>query len=108
MIATIIAILTLSLYAIAITVLNYLNHKAYDKVLDNCIDLRVELSQALIERDDFKVTVEKQKDIIADLSRQINEATIKKEAKTKATAKKTTTKKTTTKKTTTKKKEVKK
>ena len=81
MIATIIAILTLSLYAIAITVLNYLNHKAYDKVLDNCIDLRVELSQALIERDDFKVTVEKQKDIIADLSRQINEATIKKEAK---------------------------
>ena len=103
MIATIIAILTLSLYAIAITVLNYLNHKAYDKILDNCIDLRVELSQALIERDDFKVTVEKQKDIIADLSRQINEATIKKEARAKATAKKTTTKKTTT-----KKKEVKK
>ena len=65
--------------------------------------MRVELAQALIERDDFKVTVESQKDIIADLSRQINEATIKKEAKTKATAKKTTTKKTTT-----KKKEVKK
>ena len=103
MIATIIAILTLSIYAIAITILNYLNHKAYDKILDNCIDLRVELAQALIERDDFKVTVESQKDIIADLSRQINEATIKKEAKTKATAKKTTTKKTTT-----KKKEVKK
>ena len=103
MIATIIAILTLSLYAIAITVLNYLNNKAYDKILDNCIDLRVELAQALVERDDFKVTVEKQKDIIADLSRQINEATIKKEAKAKATAKKATTKKTTT-----KKKEVKK
>ena len=103
MLATIIAILTLSIYAIAITVLNYLNHKAYDKILDNCIDLRIELAQALIERDDFKVTVEKQKDIIADLSRQINEATIKKEARAKATAKKTTTKKTTT-----KKKEVKK
>ena len=103
MIATIIAILTLSIYAIAITILNYLNHKAYDKILDNCIDLRVELAQALVERDDFKVTIEKQKDIIADLSRQINEATIKKEARAKATAKKTTTKKTTT-----KKKEVKK
>lgn len=103
MIATIIAILTLSIYAIAITVLNYLNHKAYDKILDNCIDLRVELSQALVERDDFKLTVESQKDIIADLSRQINEATIRKEARAKATAKKTTAKKTTT-----KKKEVKK
>ena len=95
---TIIAIIMLAVYGIAMTVLNYLNHKAYDKILDNCIDLRVDLSQALIERDDFKVTVEKQKDIIADLSRQINEATIKKEARAKATAKKTTTKKTTTKK----------
>ena len=117
MIATIIAILTLSIYAIAITILDYLNHKAYDKILDNCIDLRVELAQTLVERDDFKVTIEKQKDIIADLSRQINEATIKKvpdespsEAKSEKPKKETkskTTRKTTTRKTNTKKKEVK-
>ena len=117
---TIIAIIMLAVYGIAMTILNYLSDKAYDKMLDSCIDLRIELSQALIERDDFKTTVEAQKDIIADLSRQINEATVKTapdenssetkaEEPKKAKAKKTTPakKKTTTRKITTKKKEVK-
>ena len=114
---TIIAIIMLAVYGIAMTVLNYLNDKAYDKMLDSCIDLRIELAQALIERDDFKTTVEAQKDIIADLSRQINEATVKKvpdenpsETKKEQPKKETkpkATKKTTTRKITTKKKEVK-
>lgn len=114
---TIIAIIILAIYSIAITILNYKEKEFSDKMISDYSTLNLDFVRALNERDNLKKEIEKQKDVIADLSRQINEATVKKvpdespsEAKSEKPKKETkskTTKKTTTRKTTTKKKEVK-
>ena len=117
MIGAIIGISLLSIYSIIVTVLNYNQDKHVDRLIGDYADLNLDLIKVMMKRDELAKKVEEQKDTIADLSRQINEATVKKvpdespsEAKSEKTKKETnkkTTKKTTTRKTTTKKKEVK-
>lgn len=114
---TIIAIIMLAVYGIAMTIGKYMQDKIIDKMIDDYTDLSLDYVKALLERDKFKVEIEAQKDTIADLSRQINKATVKtvpdenpsetKSEKPKKETKAKTTRKTTTRKTTTKKKEVK-
>ena len=112
---TIIAIIMLAVYGIAMTILNYNQDKYFDRLIGDYADLNLDLINVMMKRDELAKKVEEQKDTIADLSRQINEATVKTEAKTEKpkkeakekTKRTTTTKKTTTRKTTTKKKEVK-
>lgn len=114
---TIIAIIILAVYGIAMTILNYKEKKFSDKIINNYSKTSLDFTNALLERDKLKVVVETQKNTIADLSRQINEATIKKvpdespsetkSEKPKKETKSKTTRKTTTRKTNTKKKEVK-
>lgn len=114
---TIIVIIMLAVYGIVMTILNYKEKKFSDKIINDYSETSLDFAKALLERDKLKVVVEAQKDTIADLSRQINEATVKKvpdespsEAKSEKTKKETkskTTRKTTTRKTNTKKKEVK-
>ena len=112
---TIIAIIMLAVYGIAMTILNYKQNKFIEEMVDDYTDLGMDLVNSLLKRDELRKEIEAQKDTIADLSKQINEATVK-SAKPEAnetaaepiTSKKTTTtKKTTTRKRTTKKKEVK-
>ena len=115
MIGAIIGISLLSIYSIIVTVLNYNQDKYVDRLIGDYADLNLDLIKVMMKRDELAKKVEEQKDTIADLSRQINEATVKpskSEANETAaepiTSKKTTTtKKTTTRKRTTKKKEVK-
>ena len=116
---TIIAIIMLAAYGIAMTIGKYMQDKTIDKIINDYADLSSDYVKALSERDKFKVEIESQKDTIADLSRQINKATVKtvpdenpsetksEEPKKEKTKKTTTTKKTTKRKTNTKKKEVK-
>ena len=99
------------------TIFNYNQDKYVDRLIGDYADLNLDLIKVMMKRDELAKKVEEQKDTIADLSRQINEATVKKvpdespsEAKSekpKKEAKTKTTRKTTTRKTTTKKKEVK-
>ena len=114
---TIIAIIMLAVYGIAMTILNYKQNKFIEEMVDDYTDLGMDLVNSLLKRDELRREIEAQKDTIADLSRQINEATVKtvpdenpsetKSEKPKKETKAKTTKKTTTRKTTTKKKEVK-
>ena len=112
---TIIAIIVLAVYGIAMTISKYKEEKFSDEMINDYSELSLDYAKTLLERDTFKEEIERQKDIIADLSRQINKATVKTKAKTEKpkkeakekTKRTTTTKKTTTRKTTTKKKEVK-
>ena len=109
-VGTIIAIIILAIYGIAMTILNYNQDKYFDRLIGDYADLNLDLINVMMKRDELAKKVEEQKDIIADLSRQINKATVKTEAKTekpKKEAKAKTTRKTTTRKTNTKKKEVK-
>ena len=112
---TIIAIIMLAVYGIAMTILNYNQNKYVDRLIGEYADLNLDLIKVMMKRDELAKNVEEQKDTIADLSRQINEATVKKvpdespsEAKSEKPKKETkskTTRKTTTRKTTTKKKD---
>lgn len=112
---TIIAIIMLAVYGIAMTILNYNQDKYFDRLIGDYADLNLDLINVMMKRDELAKKVEEQKDTIADLSRQINEATVKKapvkektEAKTEKHKKEAkATRKTTTRKTNTKKKEVK-
>ena len=115
---TIIAIIMLAVYGIAMTVLNYKQNKCIEEMVDDYTDLEMDLVNSLLKRDELRKEIESKKDTIADLSRQINKATVKtvpeknpsktKSEKPKKETKAKTTRKTTTRKTTTKKKEVKK
>ena len=112
---TIIAIIMLAVYGIAMTILNYNQDKYVDILIENYADLNLDLINVMTKRDELAKKVEAQKDTIADLSKQINKATVKtvpdenpsetKSEKPKKETKAKTTRKTTTRKTNTKKKE---
>ena len=107
---TIIAIIMLAAYGIAMTISNYKEKKFSDRMINDYSELSSNYAKTLLKKDSLEEDIERQKDIIADLSKQINKATVKTETKTEEPNKETktkTTKKTTTRKRTTKKKEVK-
>ena len=79
---TIIAIIILAVYGIAMTISKYKEEKFSDRIINDYSKLSVDYAKTLSESNNFKSEIERQKDIIADLSRQINEATVKTEAKT--------------------------
>lgn len=111
MIGLLVIIALLFGYALMISILHYRQDRYIDDLINDIVELNSDLINALTDRDDYKKQTIEQKDTIADLSRQINEATVKKTTKKitkKTTTKKETEKKTTTKKVNTKKKEGKK
>lgn len=105
---TIIAIIMLAVYGIAMTISNYKEKKFSDRMINDYSELSSNYAKTLLKKDSLEEDIERQKDIIADLSKQINKATVKTEPKTEKPKKEVkATKKTTTRKRTTKKKDVK-
>ena len=117
MLYSIIGISVLAIFSIVLIINKYRQDEFIDEIIGDYSDLALDFVKSLIKRDELRQQVEEQKDIISDLSKQINEATVKttpdenlSETKTEEPKKETktkTTKKTTTRKRTTKKKEVK-
>ena len=115
---TIIGVVVLIIFCIALLILNHNLSEfedtwedSYWKLFCDFAQLSVNYAETLIENKNLKTELEESKDMIKKLSEEMNLKTVKAEPKESETAsaepKKKTTRKTTSKKTTTKKKEVK-
>ena len=108
---TIIGVVVLIIFCIALLILNHHLSEFSDSIVGDFAQLSVNYAETLIENKNLKTELEESKDMIKKLSEEMNLKTVKAEPKESETVntepKKKTTRKTTSKKTTTKKKEVK-
>ena len=106
---TIIGVVVLVIFCIALLILNHNLSEFSDTIVGDFAQLSVNYAETLIENKNLKTELEESKDMIKKLSEEMNLKTVKTEKNVAEpkTTKKTATKKTTTKKTNSKKKEVK-